>query len=279
MAKRIGFVDYNLENFHADVYLKLLRGDLQDRGFSVAGCTGMREEESRAWALKNEVPYFASVTELDQQVDFYAVLAPSNPEVHEELCRQVFPCAKPTYVDKTFAPDLAAAGRIFSLADQHGVAMQTSSALRYTNVQRRLAELGAAALQHMVAWGGGSSFGEYAIHPLELVISSMGPEAERLLRRGAGEQSQLLLDFSRGRTAAVNVYTSTSTPFAAALSTGAATEYLAVDTSTIFRDTAAAMLDLFTSGKAAIDRRETLMIRRILDAAGEPAALAGFVRL
>ncbi|MCC7262033.1 MAG: Gfo/Idh/MocA family oxidoreductase [Candidatus Latescibacteria bacterium] len=279
MGKRIGFVDLNLENFHADVYLKLLRRELQERGFVVAGCTGLKEAESRAWAAKNEVPYFATVAELDGHVDFYAVLAPSNPEVHEQLCGQVFPCGKATYVDKTFTPDLAAAERLFALADRHGVAMQTSSALRYTNVQRRLAELGGAHLRHMVAWGGGSSFGEYAIHPVELVVSCMGPEVERLMRRGTGDQSQLLLDFWGGRTAVVNVYTKGNTPFAATLSTGAATEYVAVDSSAIFRDTAAAMLDLFASGKAAIDRHETLAIRRILDAAAEPAALERFVQL
>ena len=27
MSQRIGFVDFDLDNFHADVYLKLLRGD------------------------------------------------------------------------------------------------------------------------------------------------------------------------------------------------------------------------------------------------------------
>ena len=279
MTKRIGFVDLNLENFHANVYLKLLREDLRERGFEVAGGTGIEAAESRTWAAENGVPYFDTVEELDEQVDFYAVLAPSNPEVHEELCRQVFPCDKVTYVDKTFAPDLATAERIFALADECGVPMQTSSALRYTNVQQRVAELGAGTVRHMVTWGGGSSFGEYAIHPLELAVSCMGAEAQRLMRRGTGDQSQLLLDFSGERTAVVNVYTNATTPFAAAVTTAKKTEYIAVDSSRIFLDTAAAMLDLFEQGEAAIDRGESLMIRRILDAAGQDAALEGFVEL
>lgn len=278
-GKRIGFVDYNLENYHANVYLKLLRGDLSERGFTVAGCTGMLAAEGRVWGEANDVPWHDSVAELDRHVDCYAVLAPSNPEVHEELCRQVFPCGKPTYVDKTFAPDLAAAERLFALADECGVAMQTSSALRYTNVQDRVAVLGAAAVRHMVTWGGGSSFGEYAIHPTELAISCMGPRVERLMRRGSGNHSQLLLDFSGGRTAVVNVYANASTPFAAAVTTDKATEYLAVDGGAMFRNLAAAMLDLFETGSAAIDRAESLAIREILDAAAEPEALKGFVAL
>ena len=279
MTKRIGFVDLNLENFHANVYLKLLREDLRERGFEVAGGTGIEAAESRTWAAENGVPYFDTVEELDEQVDFYAVLAPSNPEVHEELCRRVFPCGKATYVDKTFAPDLVTAERIFALADECGVPMQTSSALRYTSVQQRVAELGADTVRHMVTWGGGSSFGEYAIHPLELAVSCMGAEAQRLMRRGTGDQSQLLLDFSGERTAVVNVYTNATTPFAAAVTTAKKTEYIAVDSSRIFLDTAAAMLDLFEQGEANIDRSESLMIRRILDAAGQEEALEGFVEL
>ena len=107
----------------------------------------------------------------------------------------------------------------------------------------------------------------------------MGPDVERLHRRGAGECAQLLLDFSDSRTAVVNVYTNTSTPFAAALTTTGGTEYIAVDSSAIFRNTAAAMLDLFKRGTASVDRRETLAIHSMLDAAKTEAARAGFVDL
>ena len=278
MSQRIGFVDFDLNNFHADVYLKLLRGDLQSRGFTVAGATALQAESSQAWCAQNNVPYYDDSDTLDAHVDCYAVLAPSNPEVHETLCQRVFPCGKPTYVDKTFAPDLATAERIFALADQHGVAMQTSSAMRYSNVQERLAEM-EGDLLHVVTWGGGSSFGEYAIHPLELAISCMGPDVERLHRRGAGEYAQLLLNFSNDRTAVVNVYTNTSTPFAAALTTTEGTEYIAVDSSAIFHNTAEAVLDLFESGKETVDRRETLAVHSALDAAKTDAACAGPVDL
>ena len=277
--KRIGFVDYNLENYHANVYLKLLREDLAERGYTVAACTAMMEKEGREWGDKNGVPYFASPTELDEAVDCYVVLAPSDPKTHWKLCKQTLPFGKPTYVDKTFAPDLATARRIFALADKHKVAMQTSSALRYTNVQNQVREIGAVNVQHMVTWGAGSSFDEYAIHPLELAISCMGPRVKSVMRRGSGAHSQLLLDFSRGRTAVVNVYTNTSTPFAAAVSTEKRTEFVTVDNGDIFRNTASAFLDMFDSGEPGIDRRESLMIRRVLDLAARKRTLKGFVQL
>jgi len=277
--KRIGFVDYDPNNFHADVYLQLLQGDLQPRGYAVSGVLAMRDRPGRAWAEANDVPYYASAEALNEAADFYVVLAPNRPEVHLELCRMVFPFGKTTYVDKTFAPDLAAARRIFALADKHKVKVQTTSALRYTGVQDYVRQVGRARVRHMVAWGGGRSFDEYAIHPVELVVSCMGPGAVSLTRRGTGSQSQLLVNFSGGRTAVINVYTKSNTPFMATVTTARETRHLPVDGSRIFRDTAAAVLDLFDSGRPAIDRRESLMIRRILDAAADPRALKGFVKL
>lgn len=278
-GKRIGYVDYRLDNFHANTYLKILRNELADRSWAVTGCTGMDAAEGRAWAAKNGVAFFEDPATLNEHVDAYMVLAPSNPEVHLELCEKVFPFGKTTYVDKTFAPDLATARRIFELADEHDVPVQTSSALRYTNVQAALAEPEAEAVQHMVAWGGGRSFDEYAIHPTELVISCMGPEAERLMRRGGGDRTQLLVDFPGGRTAVINVYTNAETPFAAAVTTAKATRLIPVDSSRIFVNMAAAILDLFETGKPNIDRRESLTIRRLLDAAADPAAARAFVEL
>src|SRR5687768_14940894 len=108
-GRRIGFVDLNLDNYHANVFLQALRGPLAARGFIVAGASGTKTAESRAWAEKNRVPFFENDAALDAAVDFFMVLAPANPELHLDLCRRIFPFRKPVYVDKTFAPDHATA--------------------------------------------------------------------------------------------------------------------------------------------------------------------------
>jgi predicted dehydrogenase len=276
---RIGFVDYQLENYHANVYLKAFRGPLKDRGVVVNGCYGLDAAIGQAWAKKNDVPYFDDATAMNEVVDAYMVLAPSNPETHLELCQRVFMFGKPTYVDKTFAPDLGAAKRIFELADKHHVPVQTSSALRYTNVQAYVRDPQHGALKHMIAWGGGSSFDEYAIHPVEMVISCLGAEAVSLMRRGSVDYSQLLINFSNDRTAVVNVYTKPGNDFAAGVTTEKGTAHLIVEGSSLFTDSAAAILDFVQKGKPTIDRNESLMIRRILDVAAIPDALNGFVKL
>ena len=278
-GRRIGFVDDNLENYHSNVFLKALRESLRERGFSVAGCTGLKEAAGRAWAEKNSVPYFNSAGALSETVEFFMVLAPSTPETHLELCRRVLPLKKPTYVDKTFAPDLATAQEIFALADRHGVPIQTTSALRYTNVQEQLKKIAPAKVEHMITWGGGGSFAEYAIHPLELLVSVMGHEATALMRRGTEERSQLLINFTGDRTGVVNVYPQSNTPFATSVTTEKITQYIAVDSSKIFINNAAAILDFFEAAKPNIDRRETLMLMRILDAAKDARSRKQFVPL
>lgn len=279
-SKRVGFVCDDLTNFHSNTYFKIINDTLKKRGFSVSGGNAIDHKKGAAWCEERGLPYFENPADLDAVSDYYMVLAPNNPESHYELCKRVFPFGKTTYVDKTFAPDVAAAKRIFKLADKHRTTIQTSSALRYTNVQDRVAELGGRArIRHMAAWGGGRAFEIYAIHPVELVISCMGPKAEKLMRRGSGKQSQLLIDFAAGRTAVVNVYTQASTPFAASLTTAKATEFVPVDSSQIFVNLAAAALDMFETGKATVDRKETLMVRRILDVAADPRAQKGFVEL
>lgn len=291
MAKRIGFVDYKLDNFHANVFLKSYRTQLKDRGATVAGCMALDEDAGRAWAKKNDLPYFDDPAQLNGAVDCYMILSPSNPEKHLELCQRVFQFGKPTYVDKTFAPDLATAQTIFDLADKHNVAVQTTSALRYTNVQEHAR---GRSVRHITAWGGGSSFEEYAIHPVEIAISVMGPHATSLMRRGDAKYSQLLLNFDSGgdgaannsaggdnghRSATINVFATEGTPFASALTDEKGTKLIEVETSKLFVDTAAAILDFFEAGKPNIDRAESLAVRRILDAAATPEAMTQFVPL
>src|SRR6185436_12400088 len=275
-SKRIGFVDDTLDNFHARVYLEALRGPLKDRGFVVAGATSLQHDKSRAWAQKNSLEYFESPAELDKVVDVYAILAPSTPKTHEPLCDLIFPFGKTAFVDKTFAPDAATAERIFKKADQHKVALQTSSALRYTAVQKSVSR---DEIRHVVVWSPGGSYDEYAIHAVETAVSCLGADAQALMRRGTDAESQLLINFSGGRTAVVNVYIKRKTPYAASLTTAKETRYIEVDTKPLFVDAAAAMLDFFAAGKEQVDRRETMAVMRILDASRNPAALKGFVEV
>lgn len=270
-AKRIGFVDDALDNFHANTYLDALRGPLADRGYTFAGATALQSQAGAAWASAKEVPYFDSVGALAAEVDCFAILAPSTPDTHLGLCEQVFPHAKPTFVDKTFAPDVATAEKIFALADQHQVAVQTTSALRTTNVQASVKALD-GPLVSLAQWAGGASFDEYGIHPVELAVSCLGPEVETLHLAGHDSHPTLLLTFSGGRVATIDFNPSEFVPFQAVLTTAQASTPITVDDSKLFVDAAAAILDFFDAGEPLVPREETLAVMRVLAAAGQPEA-------
>ncbi len=277
-VKRIGFVDCDLNNFHADVFLKAIRGPLASRGISVAGATAVQQEQSKLWAQEHDLAYYTSVEALNDAVDAYMILAPSNPEVHFELCRQVFPMGKPTYVDKPFSSDLLTAHRIFGLADKYQVSIQTTSALRYTEVQRVVLE-SPEPVKHMVAWAGGDTFEEYGIHPVELVISCMGPDALAAHSVGDEQHPVIIIVFTEGRTAVIDFNIGTHVDYAATVTTATGTQYIPVGLDTLFIDTASAILDFLETGQPTIARQESLMVREILDVIADPASRSGYIQL
>lgn len=280
---RIGFIDYQLENFHANVFLKSYRESLLDDAgqplAEVAGCWAMDDAAGKAWAQKHDVRWFARPMSLAKSVDALMILSPSNPEHHLPLLRKVVKAGLPVYVDKPSAPDMRTLTKLFELADKHGAAVQTTSALRYTAVQQRVAEMAQGELQHIITWGPGRSFDEYAIHPVELAVSCMGSDAQSLMVRQHENFHQLLVNFSGGRTATMHVCVGSQTPYAATLVSAAKTEHITPDLSRLFIDTAAGVLDFLQSGKPNIPREESMMVRRILDAAVKPAALKRFVKI
>lgn len=276
--KRIGYVDYQLDNFHANVYLSALRGPLAERGYTIAGATAWQREPSESWAKEKQLPYYESVDELAAQVDYFMVLAPANPELHLEMCESVFPHGKPTFVDKTFAPDLQTAEKVFELADTHGIATQTTSALRTSSVQKQLATL-SSSLEGMFIVSSGPTFDEYGIHPVELAVSCMGHEVQGLMRLGADEHPRFVLNFSDDRTAIIDFNQQADVPYSATLVTGESCVHTPVDLNALFIDAAAGILSFFDAGRPLIDRRETLRVRQILDLAMLPELAGKFVDL
>jgi predicted dehydrogenase len=275
-VKRLAYVDFDLNNFHANTYLKALRGPLAGRGWQVTAATGLQDGPSRQWCAENDVPFVERVEDLAGQVDAVAILAPSNPETHEALCERVFPLGVPTFVDKTFAPDLAIAQRVFALADKHGVATQTTSALRTTNVQAEVNSLD-RPLRNMAVWAGGASIGEYGVHPVELLVSCLGHQVERLTVCGTDTHPTIALAFHDGRVATIDFNAGEYVPFAAVLTTDAASKWVVVDDSKLFVDAAAAILDFFDAGQPLVPRQETLAVMRVLDALRSPACRDGWV--
>lgn len=276
---RIGFVDNQLENYHANVFLRAFRNELADQNAVVAGCWCLDDEVGKAWATKNDVLWYNKPARLAAEVDALMILSPSNPELHLPLLRKVVAAGKPIYMDKPSAQDTRTLKKIFELADRHNVALQTTSALRYTSLQDKVATLEPGAVKHVTTWGGGSSFEEYGIHPTELAVSCLGSDVESLMCRQSGNVWQLLVNFAQGRTATIQTCVGASSPFCGTLVTDKEVLHILPETSRLFIDAATAILSFLKSGVPNIPREESLAVRRILDAAAKPAALKRFIKV
>lgn len=277
-TQRIGFVDDDLNNFHANTYLEALRGPLAERGYEVAGAFALQGDLGKAWAEEKGIAYYDSIETLAAEVDVFAVLAPSTPDTHLGLCEQVLPHGKATFVDKTFAPDPATAERIFALADQHKTPIQSTSALRTTNVQAHVAQM-QELLVSIAQWAGGASFEEYGVHPVEMAVSCLGLAPERLTMAGAEHHPTLVIEFSEGRVATIDFNSAEYVPFVTVLTGDRSCQAVVVDDSKLFVDAAGAILDFYDAGDALVPRDETMAVMRVLEAAKNPAARDGWVTI
>ncbi len=212
--KKIGFIDYFLDEWHANNYPAWIRDPVRNllpdgtKRFEITMAWAAKDREggltTRQWCVRNGVTQADSIEALVAECDCLIVLSPDNPEQHEALARIALLSGKPTYVDKTFAPDKAAAERMFALADQSGTPLYSTSALRYA---RELAQLRDAGLSQnsvtLAATRGPGILANYGVHQIEMIAAAMGCGAERVLMQGPVETPTFLFGYSEGRTATV----------------------------------------------------------------------------
>lgn len=205
---KLGFIDYFLDEWHANNYPGWIRS--AGRGFEIAYAWaeadkpgGMTTEE---WCARYAVERAASREELIDRCDGVVVLSPDNPERHEALAAQALRSGKPVYVDKTFATDLASAERMFALAEKHNTPLYSTSALRYASELRWLKDNGVAqAGVRFASARGPGIFENYSIHQIEMIVAAMGTGAKRAIALGAGDAPLVAYEYAGGRCSAVNL--------------------------------------------------------------------------
>jgi predicted dehydrogenase len=198
------------------------------------------------------------------------VLAPSNPEVHEELAELPLATGKPIYIDKPFAPDKAAAERLFARADKYNTPLFSSSALRFGN--ELIEARGLFPVEGMITQGGGSSFWEYCIHQIEMIVSTMGCNIVALNHEVSGSTDQVTFRFDDGRLAAMTLHPKLG--FSAVL-TGKGEIAKVSGATNMFPNLIETMLKFFNDRIEPFDRRETIAIAALVRAAIDAAEHSG----
>lgn len=269
---RIGFVDYYLDEWHANNYPKMIR-ELSQGGAEVSlawaekdAGGGLTGEE---WSRKYGVPLAGSLEELIDGSDCLMVLSPDNPERHEELAELPLRSGKRTFIDKTFAPTRAAAERIFAMAARGNTPMYSCSALRFS---AEFEGIGRDGIDFIAARGPGD-FETYLIHQAEPILALMGTGVRRLLYSGTKATPGLLLEFDDGRRASLSMF-GWDCPFGFTVGYGEKTAVIN-ECTRYFENFLLHILSFFKTGQGAVPAEDTVAVMAVLERAKAAAASPG----
>lgn len=195
---RVGFIDYFLDEWHANNYPKMLDEHSGGR-YKVALAYGMIDNPhggmtNEQWSRTYDIPLAGSIEEVIDNSDVIVVLSPDNPEMHEELCQLPLRSGKRVYIDKTFTNDAATAKKLFDLAESNDTPCWTSSALRFGT---ELATFDKDAIAHIHTEGPGN-FDNYSIHQIEPIVSLADSKPLRVVSIGTPANPALSIEFENG---------------------------------------------------------------------------------
>ena len=266
--KHIGFVDFYLSEWHANNYPAWINDACAKLGLDYHVSYGWAEQElspvngesTDAWCQRTGITRCATLAELCKKSDVIVILAPSNPEKHLPYAEEVLKYGKRTYIDKTFAPDLATAQRIYALSAQYASPIFSSSALRYAS------ELDTYdSCKSILVTGGGSNLPEYIVHEIEMVVKKLGVGAERIKAETVGGQTYLHIGYSDGRSASM-IYAK-ALPYSLYMEADEAAPAFVRIKSAFFALLIEDMLRFFECGTPSFDMAETLEVMRIREGA------------
>lgn len=276
--KKIGFIDYFLDEWHANNYPAWIQASSKGSDFTIGYAWAAMDKPggltTRAWCDKFGVQMMPSREALIEASDCLVLLSPDHPEQHETLAREALRSGKPTYIDKTFAPDYATALRLFALAEESGTPLYSTSALRYAAELNWLKEQNKTQQDvTFVSARGPGVFANYAIHQLEMIVKAMGPGAVRALAAGTQDAPVITYMYGDGRSCLINHLPWAG--FSLAIQTGDQKGAAFNITSDFWKLFIEDLLLFFETGKPPVDQAETCAAMAMIEAGRKALARPG----
>lgn len=256
---KIGFIDYYLDEWHANNYPKWI-SEASDGQMEVSCAFALIDSPiggrtTDEWCRDMGIRRAATIEEVVETCDGVVVLSPDNCEMHEQLCQIPLRSGKPVYVDKTFAPDLATAKRIFEIAEASGTPCYSTSALRFAEEYAGIENVRAIA-----AWGP-NGFETYSIHQLEPVMMLIQSEPKRVMALTGDGWYSLAIQFADGRSATIAGYESGS-PFMMNVACDGGAKVVEVK-SDFFHAFIVRLVEFFRDSSKIVPHAETLRIMAV----------------
>lgn len=269
--KKIGLIDFFLDEWHANNFPTWIRDNCKSVGrdmevaYAWAEVTAPSGVDTAAWCAKNQVEQLPSLEDVVEKSDFLIVFSPDHPENHERLARLPLMSGKPTYVDKTFAPDLQSAARMFELAGKYNTPMFSSSALRNAKeLAVFLEDSNSRGQLEYVATTGPGKYANYAVHQFEMIVALLGPGASRVKSLSSAHGGLFCIEYPGGRRA--SMLQMPAAPFQVLLQFISGDSKFVAECSDIFPRQIHSLLDFFETGHVPVPREETLEIMALIDA-------------
>lgn len=273
--KKIGFIDYYIDEWHANNYPNWIRESRLAGEFQVALAWDEIKPEGRIslddWCAREGVGKANSIEQVVAECDCLVVLSPDNAERHEDLADLPLRSGKPVYIDKPIAPSLAAAQRMFDKAAAHGTPMMSSSALRFgSQIEEALKGTLAGESVQYVSTEGPGVFHIYAIHQIEMLVMALGVGATHVLQSGDGIAKNMIVRYNDDRRASVTL--APGLDFRVFAAYGEDKGITLSGMGDFFPRFIGDMLQFFKTGVSPIDPCETLEIAALIEA-GQSALL------
>jgi predicted dehydrogenase len=256
------------------------KGGSKDIAESASRVDGFAETIRTQWGVEIVDNIAALLAKVDA-----VLLSSIDGRIHLEQARPVIAAHKPLFIDKPLAATLEDAREIARLAREAGVPWFSSSSLRFGAIGAMGRQTGASAV---TTWGPGPfephhhlDLSWYAIHPIELLYTLMGPGCESVARLSGKDVDIIVGRWKDGRVGTVNAARPYS-DYGALVFQGRQTveNHPKAGAATDYRPLVQQIVQFFQTGKPPVSNEETLEIFAFIDAAqrskeqgGKPVAL------
>lgn len=260
--KKIGFIDYFLDEWHANNYpewIERASGGTMKVTCAYGKADSPNGRGNAAWCSDMGIELLPTIEAVVENSDYLIVLSPDHPEFHEELALIPLQSGKPTYVDKTFAPDRATAIKMFERAAKHNTPLYSSSALRFAPEYK---EALGKEIDTICSQGPGK-FANYAVHQIEPIVSLMGSEAKRVMSIGTALTPALLIDFAHGRQATIHHMNNSPFLLSAQFASGTSARMSAEED--FFAAFIGNLLQFFHTGITTVEPEETITVITLIE--------------
>ena len=259
---KIGFIDLYLSEWHANHYPEWLKQACPDCEVAYAwaeeSVSPVDGRTSGEWCEAFGVTLCKTAGEVCERSDAIIVLAPSDPQVHLRLAELVLPYGKPTYMDKTFAPDTETAAKIFALARKYKTPLFSTSALRYATETE-------GDFVKVFTTGGGRSAEEYLIHQAEMIVKILGVGAQSVQALPAADTVTVQVNYADQRQAGM-LY-GAKLPFALSLTDGNGKQEYRPAKSDYFQILMAKIAAFFQDPTPPVSEEETMEVMALRQSA------------